>query len=369
MRQLASIQKIVNIRPIENADKIEVAQVLGWECVVKKNEFKVGELVVYIEIDSRVPERPEFEFLRERKFKVKTIKLRKQISQGLVVPLSILPPKTPITEGNDVTEVLDITSYEKQIEEIDEVTDTKSSSKTLKFLMKFKPFRVVYLRLNTHNKGNFPSWIYKTDETRVQVCARYIMDNFDKSWYITEKLDGQSGTFFLHKERKWGFPVWNFGVCSRNIWLKTPSSSSYWTIAEKYDMEKKLRKLQTEIVIQGEVIGPKIQKNKYQVADLDFYVFNVVENGTKVSYTRMVEICNNLGLKTVPIINASLIPSNIWSDKKEVIDVVKAMVSHSEGDSLLFKRPREGVVWRLNENPNISLKVINPTFLLQNNEE
>jgi len=368
MRQLASIQKIVSIRPIENADKIEVAQVLGWECVVKKNEYKVGELVVYIEIDSKVPERPEFEFLRERKFKVKTIKLRKQISQGLVVPLSVLPSKISIAEGIDVTEALGITSYEKQIEEADEVTDAKSSSKALKLLMRFKPFRMVYLRLNTHNKGNFPSWISKTDEERIQVCASLVMNNFDKPWYITEKLDGQSGTFFLHKERKWGFPTWNFGVCSRNIWLKTPNTSSYWTIAKKYDIESKLRSLKKEIVIQGEIIGPKIQKNKYQVTDVDFYVFNIVENGKRVSYTRIIEVCDNLGLKYVPILG-TLTPSSTWNDKKEVIDVVKAMVGHSEGNSTLFKRPREGVVWRLCENPNISLKVINPTFLLQNNEE
>jgi RNA ligase (TIGR02306 family) len=94
MRKLASIQKIVDIRPIDGADKIEVAQVLGWEVVVaKKDEFKVGDLVIYIEIDSIVPDKSEFDFLRDRKFRVRTIKLRKQVSQGLILPLSILPSK------------------------------------------------------------------------------------------------------------------------------------------------------------------------------------------------------------------------------------------------------------------------------------
>lgn len=104
MRHLATIREIASLRPIEGADRIEVAQVDGWECVVQKGEFHVGEHIVYIEVDSIVPERPEFEFLRDRKFRVRTIKLRGQVSQGLVLPLSILPNGTPAILGADVTD-------------------------------------------------------------------------------------------------------------------------------------------------------------------------------------------------------------------------------------------------------------------------
>lgn len=192
-RKLASIQKIVDIRPIEGADRIVTAQILGWECVVKKDEFSVGDLVVYFETDSILPEKPEFEFLRERKFRIKIIKLKKQISQGLVMPLSILPKDTKVKEGDDVSTVLGVTKHDPQLKEENELSagNDKSRSPIVRFLMNnFSAFRWLYLKLNSHYKGNFPSWIAKTDECRIQVCAKLLMEHFDEPWYITEKLDG-----------------------------------------------------------------------------------------------------------------------------------------------------------------------------------
>ena len=109
MSYLASIQKVIKLTPIEGADKIETATILGWEIVVKKDEYKVGELCSYIQIDTIVPEMPEYEFLRSRKFRVRTIKLRSQISQGLIVPL----PNGNWKEGDDVTEILGVKKFEK----------------------------------------------------------------------------------------------------------------------------------------------------------------------------------------------------------------------------------------------------------------
>lgn len=117
MRKLATIREISNIRPIEGADKIVVAQVDGWECVVQKDEFQIGQHIVYIEVDSIVPERPEFEFLRPRKFRVRTIKLRGQVSQGLVLPLSILPNGTGCDLGDDVTDALGIKKYDPEAQQ------------------------------------------------------------------------------------------------------------------------------------------------------------------------------------------------------------------------------------------------------------
>ena len=114
MRKLATIREVADIRPIQGADNIEVAQIDGWECVVRKGEFHVGEHVIYVEVDSVLPDRPEFEFMRNRKFRVRTIKLRGQVSQGLVFPLAVLPVGTPTELGQDVTKELGIEKYDPQ---------------------------------------------------------------------------------------------------------------------------------------------------------------------------------------------------------------------------------------------------------------
>jgi len=383
-RKLASIQKIVSVSPIEDADRIEIAQVLGWQCVVaKKDNFKAGDLIVYIEIDSIVPERNEFEFLRDRKFRVKTIKLRKQISQGLVMPLSILygftqdvsdgyfetlREEVKYTEGEDVTELLGIKKYDSQATEEEALNEIKHRSKVMQYLMGYKTFRKIYLALNSKNKGSWPQWITHTDEERIQTCAKLLTTNIDKNFSITEKLDGQSATYFLHKTWKWGFPVWQFGVCSRNIWLKTPDNSNYWKIAKKYNIEKQLRKMGREAVIQGEILNTNVQSNKYKVTEPDFYVFTIAFNGQRVPTYVMETNVLELGLKVVPIINHKFNFVDNFGNVSEVKDIVQKMVTLSTNKSRLADIQREGIVCRLNDNSNVSFKVINPEFLLKYNE-
>ena len=368
MRKLASIQKIETIRPIEGADKIQVATMegLGWECVVKKDEFKVGDLIVYFEVDSILPEITEFEFLREKKFRIKIIKLKKQQSMGLIYSVSILPPKTSLEIGKDVTELLGVKKYDPQSLEESQIVSTQKQSKLLKFFMNYKVFRSIYLKLNQKVKGNWPEGIYKTDEFRIQSEPSILMNNFEKSWYITEKVDGQSGTFFTYFEKTWLGKRLKFGVCSRNIWLKTVHSCNYWDVAKKYDLEKKLLKFKQPIVIQGEICGPRIQQNKLHLNELNFFVFNIIENGRRVSFKRLQEICKELNLNHVPLLNEDCVPNNVACYKHDSLkDVVNALVNDSEGTSKLYNTEREGVVWRLNENPHISFKVISPKFLLQ----
>lgn len=312
-RKLASIQKIIGIRPIEGADKIEVCQVLGWECVVKKGEFKVGDLVVYCEVDSVLPERPEFEFLRERKFRIKTIKLRKQISQGIVFPLSILPTHkgsmgNPIEanyqEGEDVTEILGVIKHDPQLQEEKALAEqARSKSKINKFFMKFALYRFVYFKLHHKDKG-WPRWITHTDEENFQVCIRMLTSRPNEEWYISEKLDGQSFSAFVERTRKWGMTKLKFGVCSRNIRIGNPDNSNYWKMAKKYDLEHKLLSLnKAGIVLQSEIVGGKVQGNKYALPELDMYVFNVIENGERYSLEKMIEFCKQYGFKYVPTIS------------------------------------------------------------------
>lgn len=329
MRKLASIQIINDIKPIENTDSIEVARVLGWLVVVKKDEFKIGDKVIYVEIDSVLPEKPEFEFMRNKKFKVKTIKLRGQISQGICFPLSILP-ESEYNEDDDVTELLNIVKYEKPIP----------------------------AQLQGQAKGNFPSFVPKTDETRVQVLQKLLSKYKDTKCYITEKLDGCSATYYLKDGE--------FGVCSRNIDLKDTEGNTYWEIAKKYDIENKLRKMNKNIAIQGEIIGDGIQGNKYKLkqGERKFYMFNIFDID-EYKYLSCLNYYKLLELDVVPVVD----------DNFQLIDDIDLLVKISEGKSIINdKTNREGLVIRPQEETEdirlgrLSFKVINLMFLLKHNE-
>lgn len=355
-RQLASIRKISDIRPIDGADRIVVAQVDGWECVVQKDEFRVGDRVVYVEVDSVVPERPEFEFLRNRKFRVRTIKLRGQISQGLVLPLSILPDGD-YADGADVTEILGITKYDPQAQQEAQLLTKQPQAPqnpVAKFLMRFKWYRKHFMK--SKRKGGFPDWIVKTDETRIQNLP-VLFDTEQKKgtlFSVTEKVDGQSATYFLRKVSR---RKYEFGVCSRNIRLGDPDSSSYWTIAKKYDIENVLKKLIGEhetIVLQGEICGNGIQGNKYHISGYDLFVFNLIYPDHKCTTAEIAELIEPFGMKTVPIIE----------EGKKLPESIAELVEYSRGYSVVRRQQkREGVVMR-NVESNISFKVINPDFLL-----
>lgn len=357
MRQLATIREISDIRPIPGADRIVVAQIDGWECVVQKDEFHVGEHIVYVEVDSVVPERPEFEFLRDRKFRVRTIKLRGQISQGLVLPLSTLPTGTSQELGADVTDALGITKYDPQAQQEAQLLTKQPQSPQnpiAKFLMRFKWYRKLFMK--PKRKGGFPDWIAKTDETRIQNLTTLfdIEQKKGTPFSVTEKVDGQSATYFL---RKVGRRKYEFGVCSRNIRLGEPDNSSYWTIAKKYNMENVLKKLIGDyetIVLQGEICGNGIQGNKYHISNYDLFVFNLIYPDRKCTTAEIGELVAPFELKTVPIVE----------EGKTLPNTIAELVEYSKGYSVVRKeQKREGVVMRNNQS-NISFKVINPDFLL-----
>lgn len=359
-RKLASIQRIVSISPIEGADAIEKAVVLGWECVVaKKDNFRVGDLVIYIEVDSIVPPRPEFEFLKDRGYRVKTIRLRKQVSQGLILPLYYITGKV-FKEGDDVTEILGITKYLSPSEQTEarlaEEAIARSKSKIKRFLGRYGWFRKLFFK--KADKG-FPKFIHKTDEDRVQLFPDICEREKDTIFTVTEKLDGQSGTWFLVKEKGFFRTKYRFGVCSRNVFLKTPNESSYWRIARKYNIESVLKKLIGDdefVAIQGEIIGDGIQGNKYSVG-LDMYAFNLIFPWGKVSHATMSSILQGEGLKTVPVLDYDFkLPASI-----------PELVEYAKAKSTLKDIQREGVVIR-NYDKNISFKVINPEFLLKYSE-
>jgi hypothetical protein len=358
LRKLATIREIKDIKPIDGADMIECCIVDGWECVIaKKDGFKVGDHIVYFEIDSILPEREEFEFLRDRKFRIRTIKLRKQISQGLVMPMSILP-KGNYKLDDDVTEILGVKKHDPEsARERKQAQEKASKNPIIKWLMRFKWFRKFYVK---PKKGGFPAWIVKTDEPRIQNETRMFEIEKERGtdFVVTEKLDGQSLTLFLECIGK---NKYEFGVCSRNLRLKMPDNSSWWIIAKQINAEEILKDIilglnkdeRRTVVLQGEIIGTGIQGNKYKIDGYDFYAFNLIINGKKHQTPAMRTILDQYKIKIVPILDYDF----------KLLEDIPAMVDYAKGDSTLCKTKREGVVLRSGER-NISFKVINPEFLL-----
>lgn len=350
MRKLATIRRIDAINPIEGADAIEVATVGGWKVVTKKGEYNAGDLAVYFEIDSWIPhelvpflsngkEPREFEGVKGER--LRTVRLRDQISQGLLLPVSILQLEDLNQEDEDVTEQLGILKYEKPM-----------------------PTQLAGMA-----KGSFPSFIPKTDEERVQNLTKEVAQwsqSFDQ-WEITEKLDGSSMTVYYRNDHIVNGNITDdeesqvFGVCSRNLELKETEGNSFWIATRKYDLEQKLKDLNMCIAIQGELVGPGIQGNKYKLTNIDFYVFTIYDivNGRYLESKERLELCEKLGLKHVPVMTKlRLINYNI--------DVLLTL---AEGVSRInTNTEREGIVFKNIQNPQLHFKAISNKFLIKNGE-
>lgn len=352
MRKLASIQTVTSIEPIPNADAIERIRVLGWTVVGKKGEFREGDRVIYCEIDSLLPERPEFEFLRAGSFKpaiveggqelqragfrIRTIKLRGQVSQGLCLPLSLLPPGVSSEPGTDVTDLLQIIKYDPPPPP----------------------------GMNGKAKGPFPGFLPKTDETRIQVLQPLLEIYRGTTFFITEKLDGTSFTAFLRNGE--------FGICSRNLLLdENDETSSVVRLSRELDLPSRLREIETRFgvspAIQGEIIGPGIQKNRYGLARPELHVFSLINitRSQLVDRELMLKALASVGLRSVPQLGTVVLDHTI-----------DELVKMAEGQSQLNpKTLREGLVFRPDTEVHepliggrLSFKVINPQFLLKYDE-
>ena len=332
MRKLASIQKIKALEPIEGADAIEKATVLGWQLVVKKNDFKVGDLIVYCEIDSIMPDKPEFEFLKQRGMRIRTIRLRGQISQGICFPLTILPPDFEVFEDADCTDVLGISKYEPPIPAC----------------------------LSGVMKGKFPSFIPKTDETRVQVLQELLDKYKGEICYVTEKIDGSSGTYFINNGE--------FGVCSRNMELLEDEENSFWKVARLMDVENKLRSLNGNYALQGELIGEGIQGNKLKLKGQTMRFFNAfdIDRFQYLQFEQFSELLNRLELPTVPVISTDY---ELSTDIESIIQMgtIKSRIYPETWAEGIVIRP---LIEKNDQllNGRVSFKAINPEFLLKYGE-
>lgn len=376
MRKLAHIEKIEWKRPIEGADRIELVGVLGWQCIAKKDEFNIGDHCVYIEIDSIVDKtNPDFEFLEKKNYKIKTMKMKGVLSQGIVFPLSILHSDRKYAIGDDVTDLLKITQIEDEIPKqresnpLDKLRQRHKKlckNKVFKWFMKFKWFRTIAFKLLIPKKKpkNFPDWIIKTDETRLQNMPMVLDTYKDKPMIVTEKLDGTSTSFGLRKEKK---RKYDFAVCSRNVRQEDINQKCFYDdnvyheMAIKYNIKEVLLKIlerfnATIVVLQGETVGEAIQKNKYNIQGRDFYAFNLVVDGKRIDSSVATDIVNEYGIKWVPIITANF----------KLLPTVDEMIEYADGNSVICDTLREGVVIRDHDNTT-SFKCISNKFLLKHN--
>lgn len=349
---LASVQKVIALSPIDGADLIETATVLGWQVVVKKGEYKVGELCSYIQIDTVVPDLPQYEFLRERKFRVRTIKLRKQISQGLIVPL----PVGKWEEGDDITDVLGIKKYEKVDNNPDRYEKPRMPKKWYKkwvYLFKYNFLYKVFPKLQRLSRSPFPKHLVSiTDEERIQNIPQVLKSHAGKPFVVSYKLDGSSITIIHSKV----LGKSKFRICSRRFELHDKKNDWHRVFADtKFNLEvlKLVDRFSTnDIIVQGEAIG-KFNGNHHNIPSEQIRLFNIYVNGKRLNQKEFQDVCLNNNIPHCPVYKETILNHTLPEILKEseIKDILNPHVD------------AEGLVWRCIED-NLSFKVINNKYLL-----
>ncbi|NBQ69349.1 MAG: RNA ligase (ATP) [Nitrosomonadaceae bacterium] len=331
MRKLASIQRVVDVQRHPNADKLDIIRVLGWQLVAKRDQFAVGDLCCYVELDSVLPEKPEFEFLRARSFRVKTIRLRGTISQGIAFSLNEVLPVGGFTEGDDVTDLIGVKKYVHPLE----------------------------LTTGGDAISGFPHFIPQTDETRIQSVPTVLERHRGQLFEMTEKLEGCSATYAVYDNE--------FYVCGRTQRLADKPNSLYWHIAHKLEIEKRLRAEGWNVAVQGEIVGPKVQGNWYELGELDFHVFNyfLPDQHRYCDGCDLASAVNNrLGLKTVPYLGQ--VTLNHTVDQLVQLATRKSLLKPDKWlEGIVFRPVKEQ---RDIELGRLSFKVINAEYLLTKND-
>lgn len=330
-RKLATIRRIDDVKPIEGADKITAYRVGGWFVVDQVGKYQVGDFVVYIEPDAWVPhdlapflskgaEPKEFNGVKGQR--LRTVRLRGQISQGLLLPIDIVADMCEVNDGVCVDDILNITKYEPPVP----------------------------ASLAGVVRGTFPSFFPKTDQERIQNIRHY--QELVGTYEVTEKLEGTSFSAYVNGD--------DFGVCSRNLLLKEDDVSAYWQIAKKYDIESKMRRIGSNFVIQGEIVGPNVQKNIYGLKELKLYIFDIydINSGSYLTSERRLALLDEMDLESVPVIDTVTFEHVDGDTILEIIDM-------SDGCSVINESVmREGLVFKKLNDPNFSFKAISPNYLL-----
>ena len=392
-RELAYVVIIDGIEPIEGYDRVEHAIVGGWRVIVQKGQFKVGDPAIYFEIDSRVPsDRECFAFLEKRHYKVKTLKMCKTISQGLLMHPSDFGwhvtvqgeiddgemIHTPVDETRFLTKKLGVTYADdednaRKAAPVDKYKKMASRHQKLfkkpfiRWMMRYDWGRKLLFLLfgkKKDKKNGWPSWVSKTDEERVQNMP-WILTS-DEDWIATEKIDGTSTTFTMKRGK---FGKKEFYVCSRNVCFDSVDKTCYydtnvyWEMAKKYDIYNVLARMldampgEEWITIQGETYGAGVQQREYSLADHDFAAFNLIFSSSgRIGTLEMLHILTAYGVPCVPIVDPCM--------KINQFENVDAILAYAEGNSAKDGLPREGIVFRTVDGQK-SFKAVSNSFLLK----
>lgn len=340
-RQLAKIERVAAIEPIEGADRIELARVRGWQCVVKKGEFQPGDIGVYFEIDSWLPIEERFEFLRgssykktelREGFRLKTMRLRGQLSQGLLMPASAFPELTDPQPGMDVTAELGVVLYEAPVP----------------------------VSLSGEIIGQFPGFLSKSDQERIQNLLEYFERYRHHRFEVSIKLDGTSMTAYYRDGA--------FGVCSRNLELADSPKNTHWQLAHRLRLRERLAALGRNLALQGELCGEGIQKNPERIQGRQLFVFDVFDidrhrylapEERQAVLARLNAVEGEEPIAQVPILGTQRV--------LEEHPTLDALLAFADGPGYRAKI-REGIVCKSVPNePDeevVSFKVINNRFLL-----
>lgn len=364
-RKLVTRREISNIRVHPNADALELAIIDGWQVVVKKDEFVPGDMCAFFEIDSWLPaDDPRFAFLaktgvkkdpsgRER-IRLRTVKLRKELSQGLALPWTLFPELhgLPELENVDLSEHLDVIKFERPEPKV------------------------------SNAAGHFPENIPKTDEERIQnLWAEYSEKYKDVEFIPTLKLDGSSCTvayYGMALQEYWkgksiddtfedtDTKIGEIKVCSRNLELAYDPESHFWKAVEGtvLDAVSDMGRL-GNFAIQGEVMGPGVQGNKEKLATFDFYAFALydIDKQEYIEWAEAKKILEEYGVKTVPDL------SEVVTEPFRTFKTLDELLAFSDGPSINAKY-REGIVWKsVGIEPQVSFKAISNQFLLKGGDD
>ena len=384
-RELAYVVKIDNIIPIDGADRVEQAVVGGWHIMVRKGQFKAGDKAVYFEIDSKVPQREPYMFLSDKHFKIKTQKYFKGtvISQGLLMAFEDFDwAEDKYEVGTFLTKELEVT-YAVEEDNKRKSNITKYDKMYQRHLALFKKYKILRKIFKTNigkkilfiflgkkrDTRNWPSWVVKTDEERVQNMPFLFPGDPNKKWIVTEKIDGTSTTFTMKGRKK----KEEFYICSRNVNFDKPEKAEncfyetnvYIEMAEKYNMESVLRNILENhpefefVTIQGETYGANIQKRDYGLTGHDFMAFNLifgykdgrVERLNPIDMTSI--LVNTYNIPCVPVLDTIILP-----------ETMDEMIAYANGKSLVDGGMREGVVLRTLDGVE-SFKSVSNDFLIK----
>lgn len=382
-RELAYVVTVDKINELPGYDRVEQAIVGGWKLVVGKNEFHQGEKAIYVEIDSKLPEDKfsDMEFLKSKHFCVKTQKMCKTVSQGLLLSFGQCGLNADDYKiGDFLTKELGITyavaedntrkapsadKYKKMAQRHPNLNKNLITRKMMKTELGKK---ILYLFFGRGlKKTSWPDWVRKTDEERCQNLVPVLFDGgawSKESWIATEKIDGSSSTYAIKRRPLGGY---DFYVCSRNVVQDTPDkkcfydSNIYWEIEKKYHIRTVLETMMKQlkgvewITLQGEIFGENVQKRDYSMNYHDFRAFNLIfSNSGRKNPVQMTLILKKYGIPCVPVVDQDFhLPATI-----------DELLSYADGVSVIDGKPREGIVFR-SQDGSKSFKAVSNSYLLK----